>query len=164
MASKWKEIPLRDLQHALEVFAELKGKRWVCRGQSNKEWNLVPLIDRDKLAKLTRAEKLSLERQSINLFRSTVKFFAAAGEQNAMVDDVIALMVMRHYGVETRLLDWTGSPYVAAYFAACDDDRKDGVIWSFDEPLYEKNGKEQWRGGLRQQLTEAATTTSLPRD
>ena len=35
---------------------------------------------------------------------------------------------MQHYGAPTRLLDWTASPFVAAYFAAESGD-SDGVIW-----------------------------------
>jgi hypothetical protein len=96
-----------------------------------------------------------LERRSIDLFRSTARFFAHPGEQGALTDDFIALMVLRHYGIPTRLLDWTMSPYVAAYFAACDDDTKDGEIWAFDEPLYESVGRKQWEK-LRQ-TTRAGT-------
>jgi hypothetical protein len=54
-------------------------------------------------------------------------------------------MVLRHHEVPTRLLDWSLSPYVAAYFAVCDNDAYDGEIWSFDEPEYEKEGKKQWQ-------------------
>jgi hypothetical protein len=54
-------------------------------------------------------------------------------------------MVLQHNGVPTRLLDWTHSPYVAAYFAASSKDEEDGEIWSFDEPKYEQVGKEQWK-------------------
>jgi hypothetical protein len=104
----------------------------------------VPSIDREPRQNLSRIEKLTLERQSIDLFRSTARFFASPGEQGALADDIVALMVLRHYGVPTRLLDWSLSPWVAAYFAAQDHDEENGELWSFDEPLYEQEGKKQW--------------------
>ena len=36
---------------------------------------------------------------------------------------------MRHYGVPTRLLDWSASFYVAAYFAAASAPSKDGAVF-----------------------------------
>lgn len=64
-----------------------------------------------------------------------------------MTDDPIALTVLQHYGVPTRVLDWSQSPYVAAYFAARSHPDRDGEMWAFDEPLYESEGRgpEQWR-------------------
>lgn len=37
---------------------------------------------------------------------------------------------MRHYGVPTRLLDWSASFYVAAYFAASSAPLKDGAVFA----------------------------------
>ncbi|KAF0192505.1 MAG: hypothetical protein FD165_668 [Gammaproteobacteria bacterium] len=37
--------------------------------------------------------------------------------------------LMQHYGAPTRLLDWTWSPLVAAYFACIDKREQDGSIW-----------------------------------
>jgi len=37
--------------------------------------------------------------------------------------------LMQHYGVPTRLLDWTRSMYVAAYFAVESEPEHDGAVW-----------------------------------
>ncbi len=145
MSHNWKTTILNTEAEVLCKLAELRGKRWLCRGQPNPYDNLVPSIDRKPRENFSRLKKLDLEQRSIDLFRSTARFFAHPGEEGAMADDFIALMVLRHYGVPTRLLDWSRSPYVAAYFAACCDDTECGEIWSFDEPRYEKEGKKQWK-------------------
>lgn len=46
-------------------------------------------------------------------------------------DDWYWLSVGQHYGLPTRLLDWTYSPDVALHFATCNTDKydKDGAIW-----------------------------------
>jgi hypothetical protein len=61
------------------------------------------------------------------------------------VDDVIALMVLRHYEVPTRLLDWSQSPFVAACFAVSYHEIDDAEIWAFDHDPYARSGKQQWR-------------------
>lgn len=161
MSSNWKETILTTEEKVLEVLADLQGKHWLSRGQSDCDYSLVPSIDRDhfglpangkdglsidrhKLNSLSRFEKISLERQSIDLFKSNARCFAGPAEQNALFDDVVALMVIRHYGVPTRLLDWSKSSYVAAYFAVSCNDKKNGVIWSFDQRHYRKPAEEQW--------------------
>jgi hypothetical protein len=44
------------------------------------------------------------------------------------------LCLMQHYGLPTRLLDWTESPLVAAHFALAgsNNDVEDAVIWTLD--------------------------------
>jgi hypothetical protein len=66
-------------------------------------------------------------------------------EGGALVDNIVTLMVLRHYDVPTRLLDWSGSPYVATYFAVSDHNELDGEIWSFSQRYYGIEGKKQWR-------------------
>ena len=145
MSHSWNTTILDSESEVLHVLTELRGKPWLFRGQSKCYGGLVPSIDRGILKNLSRREKLKLERQSISLFRSSVRFFADQGEQLALYDDIVALMVLRHYEVPTRLLDWSSSPWVAAYFAAQNHDTEDGEIWSFDRPLYEQEGAKQWK-------------------
>lgn len=140
----WNTTTLANQSDVLQVLVELRGKRWMCRGQSKQYGSLMPSIDREPRQNLSRVEKLTLERRSIDLFRSTARFFSDKSEQDALSGDVGALMLLRHYDVPTRLLDWSLSPYVAAYFSVCDKDNEDGEIWSFDEPYYAQKGTEQW--------------------
>jgi hypothetical protein len=144
MMHNWRCTRLTTTAEVFDLLTKLRGKRWLCRGQPEPYNSLFPKIDRESRDKLSRIAKLSLERESINLFRSSVRFLHP-NEQGALDHDQdnIALMVLRHHGVPTRLLDWSKSPYVAAYFAASDND-KEGEIWTFDEPLYEEKGKQQW--------------------
>jgi hypothetical protein len=145
MPDSWFSTTLESETEVIQVLTELQGNRWLCRGQAENYGSLIPSIDRDERKTLSRAEKLALERQSIDIFRSTARFFADEGERDALKTDVQTLMVLRHYGVPTRLLDWSRSPFVAAYFAVCEPDTKDGEIWSFDHDQYVKKGGEQWK-------------------
>lgn len=145
MGSGWETTILNNVTEALNVFTELHKNKWLCRGQSRRFDCLVPSLDRFPRQDLNRIEELTLEKKSIACFRSTVRNFADPGEVRSKDDDIIALMVLQHYGVPTRLLDWSLSPWIAAFFACYGNDREDGEIWTFNEPLYEIEGAKQWR-------------------
>jgi len=140
----WKSTKLSTEADVFDSLEKLHDKRWLFRGQSSHH-SLLPPIDRPPLDKLPRVEKLKRERQSIDLLRETARHFSHPGEEGGLINENIALAVLRHYGVPTRLLDWSRSPFVAMFFAVCGQDKEDGEIWSFDERLYAQNGKEQWR-------------------
>ncbi len=145
MSLKWKTTTLYSIKDCFDILADLSGKRWLCRGHPECYKKLIPTIDRELKPGLSRTKKLDIERRSIELYRSTARYFSDTGEKTALSADITTLMTLRHYGLPTRLLDWSMSPYIAAYFAVEKSQDKDGELWAFDEPQYEIKGIEQWK-------------------
>ena len=107
--SSWHEIH--------EKVSSLKSKRgYVWRGQKKDEdngWFLHSSFDRKVQTKNQheRAKKLKLHLE---------KFKDAMNKSYPNVlpqDDIDIWALGQHYGLWTPLLDWTLSPYIAAYFA-----------------------------------------------
>lgn len=108
----------RALEHAFTMFDRI-GLFW--RDHANIDWRL-------------QAEVFRQDYSEVSLIRS---FMAQAESRKALCppfDDHLGwLMLARHYGLPTRLLDWSMSPLVALCFAALDDadsPRSDGCLWA----------------------------------
>jgi len=89
------------------------------RGNSNATYELLPSVKR----KYTHREAtLSLHFYSMTKGK-------ILNSPRLEEDHVFWLSRMQHYGLPTRLLDWTRSPLIALYFAVRNNIEKDGCIW-----------------------------------
>jgi len=88
------------------------------RGQSDEKWRLLPTF--------ARPGKNLSESNLIKKFKQNATLLL-----NPRPDDEFEwLFLMQHYGIKTRLLDWTESPLTALYFATKKKKpAKDGVLW-----------------------------------
>ncbi len=148
---RWRELfpkSLDDLYSILNRFAD--SQLYVFRGHANWHWgHLVTSLHRALSHIATAGEQAKLEAEGITAFRRHARSFLPAPELvyfNRILDGVT---LMQHYNAPTRLLDWTLSPWVAAYFVTVDRavEEEDGVIWAFNQAHLVKSYFENLRGG-----------------
>ncbi len=105
------------------------------RGQSDASWGLEPsLLRLFKNKGLSNKVALEIESRALSEFKSQAHLHLSANELSVTPDTISWWTVMQHHGAPTRLLDWSSSVYVAAYFAVTDNLEKDGAIWLAHQP------------------------------
>lgn len=88
--------------------------RFIFRGHGSSEWPLKPTFDRWFLESPKKKPKIANE-----LFEHFKRECEGALDltEEVMNDRDKLLGIAQHHGLPTRLLDWTESPYIAAFFA-----------------------------------------------
>jgi hypothetical protein len=125
------EIPIKTIGELSREVQSLPAARqkWLFRGQADANWMLQPSVHRGYSAQQ--------ERYLTNEFRVRARSRYIACPLSTDYPGWLALM--QHYGLPTRLLDWTYSPLIAAFFSVHPDyapwddvaDR-DACIWALD--------------------------------
>jgi hypothetical protein len=107
---------------------------YLYRGQASFEWKLTPSLHRaasnDDRRPLPPTDRLLvLEQLLTDRFAASAPTFLPPATFASVRGVVDWWPLMRHHGVPTRILDWTASFFVAAYFAAVAEPDKDGAIY-----------------------------------
>lgn len=108
-----------------ELHAYYDDSRICFRGQASISWNLIPSLFRD-------SGRLEYEHEM--LFQASNLLWS---ELNGCKSNMEKLVILQHYGLQTRLLDVTYNSLVALYFACQNvkkdddiDNERDGVVYS----------------------------------
>ena len=120
-----KEIEITSIDCLISQIRQLKekyGKQpiWF-RGHRDSKWSLIPSIQRGEIQK-----RESFITNDFYIFVNQIK-------QNApyKLNYAAWMSLMQHYGLPTRILDWSSSPLVACYFALENsmEDNTNACIW-----------------------------------
>lgn len=92
----------------------------IYRGHSSCSYELKPSVGR--IDGYSDDMELMLFQEFKKRYRPYTKVFPET--------DLELLFMAQHYGVPTRLLDWTFNPLIALYFASAPNDDNDGKVYS----------------------------------
>jgi len=150
----WRELVPKSLEDLYSILNRIADSQlYVFRGHADRHWeHLITSLHRILGHVATPGEQAKLEAEGITAFRRHARSLLPTPEL-AYLDRILdGVTLMQHYGAPTRLLDWTLSPWVAAYFATSDRsvEEQDGVIWAFNQARLVKNYFENLRAGKPQ--------------
>jgi FRG domain len=118
-----------ELVQIITDLASFLGYHYWWRGQFNQSWSLTPSVFRGDLG-------YRYETNVTELFVQRAPGLYERCPQNN--DRVGWLTLMQHCGLPTRLMDWSESPLIGAYFAVNGLRDSPGAIWGLDPCLLNK--------------------------
>jgi hypothetical protein len=142
----WVEFK-RDLFFELYTDGRFRRGQYLFRGAGDANWKLSTTFDR-RFAAIALPERMRLWDELIAEWRLGC---IDAGVPAAVTDDDRALWALgQHHGLPTRMLDWSMSPYVAAFFAfrshllAQSQTHEQVAVWvlHLDDPVWADSGVE----------------------
>jgi hypothetical protein len=142
-------------------------KLWF-RGHPVFSWKLTPGVYRDKFTEraegfwceqkyyeLADSRKLELggdlERRRLNLERTIIHDFLQVGGHLLEPQSAIeAYFLAQHFGMPTRLLDWSTNPLVALFMAVADDkhSKQNGAVIAIDPTAHLPEHEQPFRAVL----------------
>jgi len=117
-------IPLMDFDLCFKLLRLFGNSGYYFRGHSDVDYALETTLDR-----FCKDFKRNVESILIYEFRRRIHHYYDRRDIPETTFELLALM--QHFGVPTRLLDFTKSPWIALYFAVRDVRKdKDAAIWA----------------------------------
>jgi hypothetical protein len=126
---------LSDWLQFMELTSKLDG--WAFRGQQKATWRLESSLSRYMRDYVQdRSQWRAREERAIRVFRRKAHNFLA--HPDLLKDDLRCLALMQHHGAPTRLLDFTKSPFAAAFFAL-ERATEDAAVYALNTPALWNN-------------------------
>lgn len=123
-------VRLRSWAQFVRLTERLQG--WAFRGELSAKWPLITSLSRRLQTYCPDAELWPLrEERVLRVFRRKAHIYFR--EAAMLEDDLRCLALMQHHGAATRLLDFTKSPFVAAFFGL-EEAEADAAVYALNTP------------------------------
>jgi hypothetical protein len=119
------DMRINSFIELITYFESVKSRNnLVFRGQGDKDWKLIPKSGRPEYW-----NNYSNSASEKGIFEAWVRYSKSFIEKvsNNLWD---YLAIAQHFGLATRLLDWSKNPLIASYFACSEATNKDAALYS----------------------------------
>ncbi len=134
---------------ALVESPRLRG--WAFRGQRKASWPIHSTLSRYLARHVEPARWAEQESRAIRVFRRKAHYFL--DDPSALDDGFRCLALMQHHGSPTRLIDFSKSAYVAAYFAL-ENATGEAAVFALNTPALWSNCSPCEHPGLNREATD----------
>jgi hypothetical protein len=135
--SQFKSSQVRTWNGFLKIRSQLDGP-WLFKGHSD-IWPLKTTLERAcDFFEISFQKLPKIEKQIVRDFR---RQYDGSDRELILADTLYCLALMQHHGAPTRLLDWTYSPYVAAFFAL-ERSKNQCEIWCINDSWCTEESEE----------------------
>ena len=126
--TQYQVVNLKSWEEYVSIISDSPYQSWAFRGQRDASAPLYSVLSRYFMAfRVDPRAWPEQEDRILRIFkRKAIHFIDHVPERN---DDFEWLALMQDHGAPTRLLDFSWSPYVAAFFAL-HNTTHEGVIWA----------------------------------
>jgi hypothetical protein len=145
MSNLYRTIPINDWSEFRQLASSEEFRSWAFRGQKDARWPIYSSLSRYFLDFNVHKDAWEFqEKRVVRIFKRQAHLFLT----HVPLDDSDFewLALMQHHGTPTRLIDFTWSPFVAAFFAlqnAIDF----AAIWAIFPPNIDHSHHQVIRGG-----------------
>ncbi len=148
----YEEIIIESWDSFLSTVLSKRYRYWAFRGHSDARWSLPSTLARRFLnANIDPRAWASQELRNLHIFKRKAHLFLDHIPDER--DSLNWLAMMQHHGAPTRLLDFTWSAYVAAFFALESADKDNyAAIWAVNHAALYK--RLELRTGGRRKIIE----------
>lgn len=122
-------IRIDSWDEAVKLLRQLP-RRWVFRGQSDSDWSLTTTLER-AASRLRCAPEARAEREDWIVTEFQRRAHSYLSDLPDPGNRLEWLALLQHHGAPTRLLDFTLSFYIAAFFAL-ESATRDAAVWAID--------------------------------